>query len=131
MKWIKEWNLFEAVTAKDVREFLTDFGWLVSMNFSQITQQAVDEDAERELNDMMKQIRKPILNGMNYFDFIRDNINEIPKNPKMLSAVIGIVRDYLVYIRPRIEKFVKDGEKKEYYLRKIGELETEYRRIIA
>lgn len=131
MRHITNFRMFESVTAREVRAFLNDFGWLVSMNFSKIGQQAVDEDARRQLAVMMGELRKPILNGKSYSDFINSNFDEIPRNPKMLSAVLGIVRDYLVYIKPRIERFVKDGEQKTYWLDKIGRLGDEYRRIIG
>jgi hypothetical protein len=130
MRHISNFAMFESVNAKDVKEFLTDFGWLISMNFSQIQQQAVDDDARKQLVLMMAELRKPILNGKKYSDFISDNFAEIPRNPKLLSAVLGIVRDYLVYMKPRIERFVMDGERKVYWLKKIDELGDTYRRII-
>lgn len=131
MRYLVGYMIFEAVTSKEVKDFLTDFGWLVSMNFSQIAQLGKDGNATAELKGMMGQIRKPIINGQSYFDFVRDNIDTLPKEPKKLSAVIGIVRDYLVYIEPRIESFVVDGDKKDYFLRKISELKDTYKKIIS
>jgi len=125
------------ITPKFVKDFFTDFGTLISLNFSQITKMGKDEDATKELTLMMQQLRKPIINGLNYFDFLKDNINTIPSNPKLLSTLLGIVRNFLIYIEPRVQKFVKDETAsngvnyKEKWLERIENIKTDYRKIIT
>jgi hypothetical protein len=86
---------------------------------------------------MMQQLRKPIINGQTYFDFIKDNINTIPNNPKLLSTLLGIVRDFLIYIEPRVKKFVTDGPAsngvnyKEVWLNRIEKIKNDYKLIIS
>lgn len=130
----------EKINPVFVKDFLTDFGVLISLNFSQITKMGKDSDSTKELEEMMKTIRKPIINGQNYFDFVKDNINTITNNPKVLSALLGQVRNLLIYIEPRVEKFVKDGpvkiigggevNYKEKWLERINKLKNEYKKII-
>ena len=136
MKHLKTYKLFESVDKKFVKDFLTDFGTLISLNFSQITKMGKDENATKELTLMMQQLRKPIINGLNYFDFLKDNINTIPNNPKLLSSLLGIIRGFLIYIEPRIKQFVTDEPSKnglnykESWLKRIDKIKNDYKLII-
>jgi hypothetical protein len=137
MKHLKTYKLFESVDKTFVKDFLTDFGTLISLNFSQITKMGKDSDSTRELTLMMQQLRKPIINGQTYFDFIKDNINTIPNNPKLLSTLLGIVRDFLIYIEPRVKKFVTDEPAsngvnyKESWLKRIEKIKNDYKLIVS
>ena len=136
MKHLKTYKIFESVDKKFVKDFLTDFGTLISLNFSQITKMGKDENATKELTLMMQQLRKPIINGLNYFDFLKDNINTIPNNPKLLSSLLGIIRGFLIYIEPRIKQFVTDEPAKnglnykESWLKRIDKIKNDYKLII-
>lgn len=126
---VKNLNENALVNRKYVSEFLHDFGYLITLNFSQITKMGLDVNATKELVDMMSNLRKPIINGLNYSELVND-VNSLFAEPKMLSGVLLKVRDYLVYIEPRVERFVVDGEKKTYWLTKINELKERYKIII-
>ena len=136
MRNIKSYKLFESVDKSFIKDFLTDFGMLISLNFSQITKMGKDENATKELNLMMQQLRKPIINGQTYFDFLKDNINTVPNNPKLLSAILGIVRGFLIYIEPRVKKFVTDKPAsngvnyKEVWLKRIEKIKNDYKTIV-
>ncbi len=136
MKHLKTYKLFESVDKKFVKDFLTDFGTLISLNFSQITKMGKDENSTKELTLMMQQLRKPIINGLNYFDFLKDNINTITNNPKLLSSLLGIIRGFLIYIEPRIKQFVTDEPAKnglnykESWLKRIDKIKNDYKLII-
>ena len=137
MKHLKTYSLFESANATFVKDFLTDFGTLMSLNFSQITKMGKDDDATKELTLMMQQLRKPIINGQTYFDFLKDNINTVPNNPKLLSALLGIVRDFLIYIEPRVKQFVTDEPAsnginyKESWLKRIDKIKNDYKLIVS
>jgi hypothetical protein len=129
MKHIKTYQLFESVNRKFVSDFLLDFGFMITMKFSQITKMGIDELATKELTSMMKRLREPLINGKKYTELI-DNVNDLYKSPKLLSAVFSQVRELLIYIEPRIEKFVVDGDVKDNWLRKIQELKEDYKKIV-
>ncbi len=137
MKHLQSYKVFESVDKTFVKDFLTDFGTLISLNFSQITKMGKDADAIKELTLMMQQLRKPIINGLNYFEFLKDNINLIPNNPKLLSVMLGIVRDFLIYIEPRVKQFVTDKPAsngvnyKEAWLRRIEKIKNDYKLIVT
>lgn len=134
---ITENKINEAVDAKFVKDFLIDFGALMSLNFSQITKMGKDEKATNELKAMMERIRKPIINGQTYFEIIKDNINTIPNNPKLLSAILSQVKNFIEYIEPRVERFVKDGPAtngvnyKESWLGRIKKIKEDYIKIVS
>lgn len=137
MRHLKTYQVFESVDKTFVKDFLTDFGTLISLNFSQITKMGKDSDATNELTLMMQQLRKPIINGQTYFDFIKDNINTVSNSPKLLSTILGIVRDYLIYIEPRVKKFVTDEPAsngvnyKESWLKRIEKIKNDYKLIVS
>ena len=136
MKHLKTYQLFESVNKTFVKDFLTDFATLMSLNFSQITKMGKDADSTKELTLMMQQLRKPIINGQTYFDFLKDNINIVPNNPKLLSVLLGIVRDFLIYIEPRVKQFVTDElasngiNYKEAWLKRIEKIKNDYKLIV-
>jgi len=47
MKHLKTYQIFESVNKMFVKDFLTDFGTLISLNFSQITKMGKDADATK------------------------------------------------------------------------------------
>lgn len=129
MKHLKKYKIFESVDRKFVSDFLLDFGFLISMKFSQITKMGVDEDAAKELTSMMKRLREPLINGKTYFELI-DNVGDLYKSPKLLSAFIGQIRELLIYIEPRIKKFVIEGDVKDNWLEKIEDFKDKYKQIV-
>lgn len=112
-----------------LNELLLNYGFLTTLGFSQITKMGKDEQATKELTIMMQNIRKPIINGLPYSKLIED-INSLVNNPKLLSAVVNKVREFLIYIKPRVIKYVKDGDIKTNWLEKIEKLEKAYLEVI-
>lgn len=129
MKHLKTYKIYESVDRKFVNDFLLDFGFLISMKFSQITKMGLDEEATKELTSMMKRLREPLINGKTYFELI-DNVNDLYKSPKLLSAFIGQIRELLIYIEPRIKKFVIEGDAKDNWLQKIEDFKDKYKQIV-
>ncbi len=124
-------KLYESnqVNRKYVNEFLSDFGFFITLNLSQVTKMGVDETSNMELNQMMLNLRKPIINGKSYVDLIKD-INTIYGNPRLVSEIVNKVREFLTYIEPRIIKFVSPSESKDNWLDKITNFKERYKIII-
>jgi len=130
MKHLKTYQIFESANRKFITDFLLDFGMLITMGFSQITKRGVDQKATNELTDMMKRLNKPLINGKKYSEII-DDINFLYKNPKMLSALIGQIRELLLYIEPRVKNYVKDCDVKDNWLGKIDKFKERYKQIVS
>ena len=124
-------KLYESnqVNRKYVNEFLSDFGFFITLNLSQVTKMGIDEASSKELNQMMVNLRKPIINGKSYVDLIKD-INTIYDNPRLVSEIVNKVREFLNYIEPRIIKFVSPSESKDNWLDKITNFKERYKKII-
>ena len=65
-------KLFEEFTPNKVVEFIIDMGIFTSFNLARVKDLAIDENAEKELDEMLKTFRKPLINGMSFND-IADN----------------------------------------------------------
>ena len=132
MKYIQNFNTFESVTSNDVINFLSDFSYLITLNFIKCESYAIDEKSRNGLSEMMKTLRQPIINGKKITDLTDPTITSKKElfNPKFLSAVLNQVRILLNFIKPRIDKFVKDCDIKQDWLNKISKLEEKYKNII-
>ena len=129
MKHLQSYKIFESANRKFINDFLLEFGMLITMGFAHINQRAIDQNATKELTSMMKRLGEPLINNKTYFELI-DNINDLYKSPKLLSAFIGQIRELLIYIEPRIKNYVKDCDVKDNWLGKIDKFKERYKQIV-
>jgi vacuolar-type H+-ATPase subunit I/STV1 len=128
MKYLK---LFEEHSDKQsVVSFLLDFGMFITMNLSKVENESKDDQSKIELSKMLSELRKPLINGKNFSEITSD-INSTISNPKMLSGLFSQIRDLLTYIEPRIQKFVKDSDRKNIWLDKIINFKERYKNIVS
>jgi len=113
---------------KPYDDLMANMGYFMSLNTVKIQQDAVDNDAQQALADMQQQFRKPILNGMSFFDVNRDT--KISKNPKVAPILLKYVYDMLGYIEPRIKKYIKP-EQQGKYLDRLDQIKNDYRGAVA
>lgn len=130
MKHLKTYQIFESSNRKFINDFMLDFGMLITMGFSQITKMGIDQKSTDELSSMMKRLREPLINGKKYSEIIND-ISFLYKNPKMLSAFIGQIRELLLYIEPRVKNYVKECDVKDNWLSKIDKFKERYKQIVT
>jgi hypothetical protein len=128
MKYLK---LFEEHSDKQsVVSFLLDFGMFITMNLSKVESESKDTTSKDELSKMLSELRNPLINGKSFVEITTD-MNLIVSNPKMLSSLFSQIRDLLIYIEPRIQKFVKDSDKKNIWLDKITNFKERYKNIVS
>ena len=128
MKYLK---LFEEHNNKQsIVSFLLDFGMFITMNLSKVESESKDELSKDELSKMLSELRKPLINGKSFTEITTD-MNSIVSNPKMLSGLFSQIRDLLIYIEPRIQRFVKDSDKKDIWLDKITNFKERYKNIVS
>jgi GNAT superfamily N-acetyltransferase len=113
---------------KPYDDLMANMGYFMSLNTVKIQQDAVDNDAQQALADMQQQFRKPILNGMSFFDVNRDL--KMSKNPKVAPILLKYVYDMLGYIEPRIKKYIKP-EQQGKYLDRLDQIKNDYRGAVA
>jgi hypothetical protein len=100
------------------------------MGFSQITKRGVNQKSTNELTDMMKRLREPLINGKTYTQII-DDISLLYNNPKLLSALMGQIRELLLYIEPRVKNYVEECDVKDNWLGKIDKFKERYKQIVS
>ena len=103
---------------------------LITMGFAHIKQRAIDQNATDELSSMMKRLREPLINGKNYTELIDDR-SLLYSDPKLLSALMGQIRELLLYIEPRVKNYVKDCDVKDNWLGKIDKFKERYKQIVS
>lgn len=129
IKTYKNYILKESATRNEIADFLNDFGFFITMNLSKISSYSSDDNNKKELDEMQKNIRKPLINGKTYTELLND-MNIIINNPKYLSTLLSQIKSLLEYIEPRITKYVDDGEIKNKWLKRIEDLKSKYIKII-
>ena len=132
MKIIKTYEnyiLRESATRNEVVDFLNDFGFFITMNLSKISSYSSDDNNKKELEEMQKNIRKPLINGKVYTELLND-MNIIINNPKYLSTLLSQIKSLLEYIEPRVAKYVDNGEIKNKWLKRIDDLKRKYIKIV-
>ena len=128
MRYLK---LFEEHNNKQsIISFLLDFGMFITMNLSKVENESKDVTSKDELSKMLSELRKPLINGKSFTEITTD-MNSIVSNPKMLSGLFSQIRDLLIYIEPRIQRFVKDSDKKDIWLDKITNFKERYKNIVS
>lgn len=130
MKHLKTYQIFESANKKFINDFMFDFGMLITMGFSQITKMGVDQTATDELNSMMKRLREPLINGKKYSEIV-DDVPYLYKNPQVLSAFIGQIGKFILYIEPRVKNYVEDCDVKVNWLGKIDKFKERYKQIVS
>jgi hypothetical protein len=113
---------------KPYDDLMANMGYFMSLNTVKIQQDAVNNDAQQALADMQQQFRKPILNGMSFFDVNRDP--KMSKNPKVAPILLKYVYDMIGYIEPRIKKYIKPDQQGKY-LDRLSQIKDDYRAAIA
>ena len=132
MKIIKTYEnyiLRESANRNEVVDFLNDFGFFITMNLSKISSYSSDDNNKKELEEMQKNIRKPLINGKVYTELLND-MNIIINNPKYLSTLLSQIKSLLEYIEPRVAKYVDNGEIKNKWLKRIEDLKRKYIKIV-
>ena len=113
---------------KPYDDLMANMGYFMSLNTVKIQQDAVDSNAQQELANMQQNFRKPILNGMSFFDVNRDV--KLSKNPKVAPILLKYVYDMLGYIEPRIKKYIKPDQQGKY-LDRLNQIKNDYRAAVA
>jgi len=113
---------------KPYDDLLANMGFFMSLNTVKIQQDAVDNTAQQELAVMQQQFRKPILNGMTFFDVHKDM--KLTKDPRVAPILLKYVYDMLGYIEPRIKKYVQPAQQQKY-LARLDQIKNDYRAAVA
>jgi len=122
----KKKSVNENVDKATINKFLSDFGMLTTLNLAKVQSYAKTDEAKNKLAEMQRTLNTFT---SKYFDVIDPTKNTELYKPETLSKIIGKVGEYINYIKPYIEQFVKDSDTKDAWLAKIKDLSDTYLKI--
>ena len=99
---------------------------LATFNLAKVQDEAKDAKAKNKLAEMQRALKTFT---SKYFDVTDPTKNTELYKPETLSKIIGKVGEYINYIKPHIVEFVKDGDFKAAWLKKIEALSATYLKI--
>lgn len=88
-------------------ELVNDFAMLISLNASKLEQQIIS-GKEQELVELRQNLRKPIINGLNYADFTAKYGATLTK-PEISKTLIAKIYEFLLYIEPQLSILKPDA----------------------
>ncbi len=88
-------------------ELVNDVSMLLSLNAARLDQQILP-GKEKELEELQKVLRKPIINGLNYSDFTAQFATRLTE-PVISKTLIEQIYNFLRYIEPRVVIFKNDA----------------------
>ena len=124
----KKKSVNENVDKATINRFLSDFGMLTTLNLAKVQSYAKTDEAKNKLAEMQRTLNTFT---SKYFDVTDPTKNTELYKPETLSKIIGKVGEYINYIKPYIERLVKDGDIKKSWLAKIKDLSDTYLKIIG
>ncbi len=127
MRFIKSFN--ENNKISDWEDFLSDFGFFITLNISKLASYANSADSSVELTNILKEFRSPKVFGQKYSDYISNNLSQARK-PEVISKLLKYVHDSLVYVEPRLKKYLTD-EGKSIFLPRVNKLKERYKQQVS
>ena len=106
-------------------DLINDFGMLVTLNASKLEQQILP-GRENDLLELRSNLRKPIINGLNYGDFTSKNFNKLT-DPIVSQALISQIYNFLQYIEPRLSIFNSDSA----WVKRFGDIKNKYVDLVS
>lgn len=107
------------------QDLISDFGIFITLNASKLEQQILP-GKENELLKLRSDLRKPIINGLNYSDFISKNFNKL-NDPVVSQTLISQIYNFLQYIEPRLSIFKSDSA----WVKRFREIKEKYVNLVS
>jgi hypothetical protein len=109
----------------DYLDLVNDFGYFVTLNASRLDQQVIP-GKEGELNDLVTTLRKPIINNLNYGEFVAQHFSKLT-DPTVSKTLILQIYNFLQYIEPRLIIFQADAP----WVKRFGEIKEKYTQLVS
>lgn len=106
-------------------DLLLNFGLFITLNIVKLDQQII-KGYENELSDLIKNLKKPIINNLNYSDFISKNHDKL-NNPVVSQTIISQIYNFLQYIEPRLYIFKPESP----WVKRFGNIKQKYTELVS
>jgi hypothetical protein len=101
------------VNKEEYLNLVNDFNMLIGINVIKLGEQALP-GKESEVAKFQQELRKPILNGMNYNEFVFQNGLSLAK-PHVAKALLQKIYEFIQYIEPRLDFLKPDASWKNRF----------------
>lgn len=105
-------------------ELVNDVSMLLSLNAARLDQQIIP-GKEKELDEFMKVLRKPVINGLNYSDFTAQFATRLTE-PTISKTLITQIYNFIVYIEPRLSMFKNDAP----WVKRFTDVRAKYSKLV-
>jgi len=106
-------------------DLINDFGMFITLNASKLEQQVLP-GKENDLLELRTALRKPIINGLNYSDFISQYSSKLT-DPVVSKTMISQIYNFLQYIEPRLVVFKADS----FWVKRFQDIKQKYIDIVS
>jgi len=107
------------------QDLVNDFGIFITLNASKLEQQILS-GKENELLELRTNLRKPIINGLNYSDFTSNHFNKL-NDPTVSQTLISQIYNFIQYIEPRLNIFKSDSA----WVKRFGDVKGKYIDLVS
>ncbi len=94
-------------------ELVNDFHMLITLNATRLDQQILPGQ-NTAIIEFQQSLRKPIINGLNYSDFVTEKWDKL-NDPVVAQTLLTQIHGFLQYIEPRLDIFKPDASWVEQY----------------
>ncbi|MCX6755670.1 MAG: hypothetical protein NT068_04025 [Candidatus Nomurabacteria bacterium] len=101
-------------------DLVNDFAMFITLNASKLEQQILP-GKEGELLELRINLRKPIINNLNYADFISQHFNKLT-DPIVSKTIISQIYNFLQYIEPRLKIFKQNSD----WVKRFSDIKMKY-----
>lgn len=109
-------------------ELLGEVAMFITLNTSHIQSYAADEESKLQLRDMQKNLKNPVLNGMNFIEIYADPL--IYKRKSAVPVLLRYIYNLIKYVKPRIERFINPNHVQPF-LTRLHKIENRYRDVVS
>lgn len=106
-------------------DLVNDFGLFITLNASKLEHQILP-GKESELLELRSNLRKPIINGLNYSEFTSQHFNKLT-DPTVSKTLISQIYNFLQYIEPRLVIFNQDSA----WVKRFLDIKEKYKNLIS
>ncbi len=106
-------------------DLVNDFGIFITLNTVKLEQEALP-CKEAEIAELRKNLRKPIINGMNYSDFVFNNPQKL-QDEVVAKALLTQIHAFLGYIEPQLVNLKQDNS----WSKRFFEIKQKYINLIS
>lgn len=120
---MKLYEIRQLQQQEGIDALVNEVAFFITMNISKIQSYAKDEPSRHELEQMQQHLRQPVINGKTFTEL--SNEPSFYKHPKVAPHVLKYIYNLIRYVKPRLERFLRD-DAKSGFIKRIDQITSMY-----